>query len=426
MEGLGNLTLLRTLRLNDCRLAELPSSLTQLVYLRELEASRNALTALPSSGWENLTNLTNLELEANAFEGVPIEITHIHSLRHLNLLDNPEIRTIPSTLHKLRKLKTLLIEWGLLSNLNLREYQDKSIGELMEYLRLLDEVEQRGKFGSSSQPIDEVEEDEEEHEADGNQDGQKHGKIKNGKLNNAAPMGELDRILLENYARIVEKNKSRQMSKADFYRAMGLEGFSAVNILERLFGAFDSGNGTAGDDLVSFEEYQSGVKLLLEGKLEEKAKAFMRFFGTTPDAEEIAIDEYINSFKSYQSVISMAIMLQEKVMTKKQSEKKRGSSGRSRPSHSTTTGGNTGLVTASTVSSSTIAGTLKRSEKEDIQNFVSSIEFWRTPEMTRLLDEAQETYDAIAECPGATKSAKRKAYVTNLVGTFILQNYRVQ
>lgn len=396
--------MLRTLRLNDCRLTELPSSLSQLVFLRELEASHNALTSLPSSGLEQLTNLTQLELEDNSFGGVPIEVTSILSLRHLNLLDNPEIRTIPSSLHKLRKLKTLLIEWGLLANLNLREYQDKSIGELMDYLRLLDEVEQKEQALNGQDEDEEEEEGEEGDEEEAEEDVKKEKKSKNGKTSSAAAKSELDRILLENYARIVEKNKTRQMSKSDFYRAMGLEGFSPIVILERMFAAFDSGEGTSGDDLVSLEEYQHGVKIILEGTLEQKAKAFMRFFAAVPDVDELAIDEYIVSFKSYQSVISMSIMLQEKAMAKKTSEKKRGSVGRLRPSSSAAPAGNPGLVAGSTGSS----GALKRSEKEEIQTIVTAIEFWRTPEMTRLLDEAQDTYDAIAECSGGKNSKKTR------------------
>ena len=402
--------MLRTLRLNDCRLTELPSSLSQLVFLRELEASHNALTSLPPSGLEQLTNLTHLELEDNSFVGVPIEITSILSLRHLNLLENAEIRTIPSSLHKLRKLKTLLIEWGLLANLNLREYQDKSIGELMDYLRLLDEVEQKEKAAQNGQDdTEEDEEDEEDGEDEAEEDVKKEKKSKNGKAASSAPKSELDRILLENYARIVEKNKTRQMSKSDFYRAMGLEGFSPIVILERMFAAFDSGEGTSGDDLVSLEEYQHGVKIILEGTLEQKAKAFMRFFAAVPDVDELAIDEYIVSFKSYQSVISMSIMLQEKAMAKKTSEKKRGSVGRLRPSSSAAPAGNPGLVAGSTGSS----GALKRSEKEEIQTIVTAIDFWRTPDMTRLLDEAQDTYDAIAECSGG-KSSKKIRYESTL------------
>jgi len=332
LDSLCNLDMLRTLKLNACRLAELPARVTRLVYLRDLEARGNDLQTLPD-GIQALLNLSSMELENNSFKTIPEAVGDLVSLKTLNFMGNPEIRTIPASLHRLRHLKIFVIEWSLLSNLNLREYQDKSVPELLQYLRLLSDVEK-------GQSVD-------------------------------APKGgdELERILLENYARIVEKNKSRQMSRMDFYRSMGLENFPNNEILDRMFSAFDTGM-SGGDQLVSFEEYADGVRLLLSGSPDQKALAFIRLFSPDPDATEIPIDVYIASIKSYQSIISMAIILQERQMAKSRSGK-RASQGRAGPSG------------------------LKRGDRDDIVSTVNSVDFWRSPEMQRLIDEAQETFDAI-------------------------------
>jgi Leucine-rich repeat (LRR) protein len=333
LDFICSLDFLRSLRLNETGISALPSRLPRLAYLRDLEARGNHLTSLPD-GIARLTNLTTLELENNDFSAIPEAIGDLDALKSLNFLGNPEIRTIPASLHKLRRLKIFIIEWSLLTNLNLREFQDKSTQELLDYLRLLADVE--------------------------------HGE------NVTAPKegDDLRRILLENYARIVEKNKSRQMSKMDFYRSMGLENFPTNEILERMFSAFDTGT-EGGDELVSFDEYAGGVELLLNGSLEDKASAFIRLFSPDPDATEIPIDVYVASIKSYQSIISMAILLQARRMEKSKAGK-RASQGRpDRP---------TGL---------------KKGDREEIVNTVTATDFWRSPEMQRILEEAQETFDVI-------------------------------
>lgn len=163
------------------------------------------------------------------------------------------------------------------------------------------------------------------------------------------------------------------MSKSDFYRSMGLEGLPTNDILERMFGAFDTGDSTSHDELVSFDEYAAGVHILLNGTLEEKATAFIRLFATDPDAVEIPIDVYINSIKSYQLVLSIAIIIQQRHLDKIASAKssKRASQRAQKD------------------------GAVKKSERDEIMAKVTHTDFWRTPEMQRVLDEAQETFDAI-------------------------------
>jgi tetratricopeptide (TPR) repeat protein len=319
-------------------LTQLPARIVRLVYLRELEASDNALTELPE-GIEALGNLKTLEMENNSFTSIPPIVGELSSLKRLNFMGNPEIRTIPASIHKLKHLKFFIIEWSLLSNLNLREFQDRSIVDLLEYLRLLSDVE-HGEQVTAPQDGD-----------------------------------ELRQILLENYARIVEKNKSRQMSKADFYRAMGLEGFPTNDICERMFGAFDVGH-EGGDQLVSFDEYAAGVEVLLNGSVEEKADAFIRLFSPEADATEIPIDVYVSSIKSYQSIISMAILIQQRTMEKSKTSK-RSSQGR---------GDGSSLMPRDK---------LKRTDRDDIALKITSTDFWRSADMQRILDEAQETFDAI-------------------------------
>ena len=78
----------------------MPSSLTQLVHLQDLNLSGNALTSIPD-GINALTDLRKLSLHGNRLQQVPQEgWQHLQQLDEVCLQGN-ELTAVPASLAKL-------------------------------------------------------------------------------------------------------------------------------------------------------------------------------------------------------------------------------------------------------------------------------------------------------------------------------------
>ena len=77
----------------------------QLVSLNFLEISHTCLSTL-ANDLGNLTNLTNLVLQANALTALPASIGNLSKLKYLDISHN-KLETLPSELSKLGELQTL-------------------------------------------------------------------------------------------------------------------------------------------------------------------------------------------------------------------------------------------------------------------------------------------------------------------------------
>jgi len=97
---IGNLKNLRLLSLGGPNLlTKLPSSIGNLKNLKELYLNYNYLTKLPSS-IGNLTQLRELVLSDNDLTELPESIGNLRNLERLDLIRNPDLRTIPRTLDR--------------------------------------------------------------------------------------------------------------------------------------------------------------------------------------------------------------------------------------------------------------------------------------------------------------------------------------
>jgi len=127
-----------SLSLMNLGLIELPESISQLVYLQELNLYGNKLTALPESignlnkvRWLNLTenNLTSLPhsigqmkqlrtlyIAFNRLTVLPDSIGQLHNLQHLALSDN-HLKKLPYSIGNLAQLKQLLLSDNRLTSL---------------------------------------------------------------------------------------------------------------------------------------------------------------------------------------------------------------------------------------------------------------------------------------------------------------------
>lgn len=104
-DDIGNLTRLRTLYANWCRLTELPDTLGRLVALEDLWLNNNELTRLPDS-FARLLRLKKLSLDANRLGRFPEEVLRLTQLEELRLTDNG-IAVLPEEIGDLTELRSL-------------------------------------------------------------------------------------------------------------------------------------------------------------------------------------------------------------------------------------------------------------------------------------------------------------------------------
>lgn len=133
-----HLTQLRYLDLSDNNLNDLPSSfkklsalstvnfnnnkLTSIAALAKLEnitiiqADSNEITSIEDLNLKNKVRLETLSLADNSLSLIPDEISHCKQLRKLILLNNDEIKDIPSALCNTKKLQTIRINSKISDN----------------------------------------------------------------------------------------------------------------------------------------------------------------------------------------------------------------------------------------------------------------------------------------------------------------------
>lgn len=104
-DEIGNLTRLRTLYANWCRLTELPDTLGRLTALEDLWLNNNQLTRLPDS-FDRLLRLKKLSLDANQLSRFPGVLLELRQLEQLRLTDNG-IAVLPDEIGDLTGLRSL-------------------------------------------------------------------------------------------------------------------------------------------------------------------------------------------------------------------------------------------------------------------------------------------------------------------------------
>ncbi|PKI32722.1 hypothetical protein CRG98_046896 [Punica granatum] len=124
----------------------LPSELTQLPYLQQIDLSRNYLSGTIPSEWGSMANLVNISLLGNRLTGpIPRELGNISTLESLQLSSNNFTGELPSTFANLTALKDMRISdlngteatFPQISNTNIKTLILRScnlIGELPAYL----------------------------------------------------------------------------------------------------------------------------------------------------------------------------------------------------------------------------------------------------------------------------------------------------
>lgn len=104
-DEIGNLTQLRTLYANWCRLTGLPETLGRLTRLEDLWLNNNELTRLPDS-LARLLELKKLSLDANRLGRFPEAVLRLSRLEELRLTDNG-IAVLPDQIGDLTELTSL-------------------------------------------------------------------------------------------------------------------------------------------------------------------------------------------------------------------------------------------------------------------------------------------------------------------------------
>uniref|UniRef100_A0A6M2ELU5 Uncharacterized protein n=1 Tax=Populus davidiana TaxID=266767 RepID=A0A6M2ELU5_9ROSI len=85
---IDNLSCLRTLRLLDCGIEEVPSNIGKLIHLRHVDLSRNEIRELPEEMCE-LYNMLTLDVSwCEKLERLPDNIGRLVKLRHLSVANN--------------------------------------------------------------------------------------------------------------------------------------------------------------------------------------------------------------------------------------------------------------------------------------------------------------------------------------------------
>jgi Leucine-rich repeat (LRR) protein/predicted Ser/Thr protein kinase len=113
--GICNLIRLKELNVSGNALTELPSGVSRLTALTNLDVSLNRLTTLPD-GIGNLKALVALNAMGNKLESLPDGLGGLASLRRLGLKGN-ELKTLPASIGNLKLLKELFLTDNLLESI---------------------------------------------------------------------------------------------------------------------------------------------------------------------------------------------------------------------------------------------------------------------------------------------------------------------
>ncbi|XP_053212378.1 leucine-rich repeat-containing protein 69-like [Panonychus citri] len=109
---------LNTLILNECNLADLPSSIINIAAnLKTLNLSKNKITRLEPVVLGRLKNVVHLDLSHNLLRFLPLNIGRLRCLSVLNLSAN-RIHNLPFTFAALNKLKELHLSGNCITSLN--------------------------------------------------------------------------------------------------------------------------------------------------------------------------------------------------------------------------------------------------------------------------------------------------------------------
>ncbi|MHA6880351.1 leucine-rich repeat domain-containing protein [Ralstonia pseudosolanacearum] len=130
---INRLSELKTLSVDETRLAAVPSGLSALRNLKHLTFSRTHISEVPPT-ISNLINLKTLTLSRNHhLQAVPASIGNLPELEELALNGCPQLRAVPDTIGNLRNLQKLYLH----DCTQLRTLPE-SIANLMPHLRRLD------------------------------------------------------------------------------------------------------------------------------------------------------------------------------------------------------------------------------------------------------------------------------------------------
>ncbi len=131
IEGIGILSNLSVLKLNNNAIKSLPESLGSLSKLHWLYLDFNHLTSLPQS-IGNLNNLLILHAEGNQLSELPPSITQLSNLQNLHLEKN-QLTKLPEDLNQLSNLRQLGLSYNRLTRLPDRLENLTNLRELYLY-----------------------------------------------------------------------------------------------------------------------------------------------------------------------------------------------------------------------------------------------------------------------------------------------------
>lgn len=128
LTGIGYLTELQSIILNNNSIASIPSEIGNLDNLNILSLTSNQLTDLPSE-ISQLSSLTSLYLDFNKIEDFPIAITDLTSLINLEM-NNNQLTTLPPEIGNLEQIELLVFNQNQLTEI------PSEIGNLSNLIKL--------------------------------------------------------------------------------------------------------------------------------------------------------------------------------------------------------------------------------------------------------------------------------------------------
>ena len=115
-DQIGDLILLRELRVDYNSLKQLPFTLNRLHHLEQLTASQNRLQKLPRSLLLTDSKLEHLALNDNNIgPSIPSSMKKLQKLKELYLHNNP-IASVPVVIGKLKNLQEFGLDWFVYLN----------------------------------------------------------------------------------------------------------------------------------------------------------------------------------------------------------------------------------------------------------------------------------------------------------------------
>ena len=89
-------------------ISSIPVEMSRLIHLRHLDLARNDLKKLPDA-INQLTHLQSIQLSGNRLQGLPVKLDQLTQLTTLELNDNPDLKILPESLAQLTGLKRLKV-----------------------------------------------------------------------------------------------------------------------------------------------------------------------------------------------------------------------------------------------------------------------------------------------------------------------------